>query len=291
MGVVIITGAGSGVGLAAVGAFAANGDRVVATARDPDRARERILAQGAADRVRVERLDVTESETFDSFVRTIAADEGSIDVLVNNAGVLKAGALEDLTPDDVKTVIDTNCTGPLLLARAVLPKMRQQGSGCIIMMSSLSGVAGLPGDVAYTAGKFGLEGATEALRHEVDRWGIRVALVEGGLYRTHIFDASLAGDDGLPAGYPADSPYRALVVERLAAVRERLPDAFEPSVIADLYVRIASSDEQRLRWPADEVAERVLATLFAHDDAGRDRFLRDVAGSRWWSDGLDAPPK
>ena len=68
--------------------------------------------------------------------------------------------------------------------------MRKQQHGYIIMISSLSGIAGLPGDVAYAASKFALEGATEALRHEVDRWGIKLALVEAGMYATGIFARS-----------------------------------------------------------------------------------------------------
>ena len=112
------------------------------------------------------------------------------------------------------------------------------------MISSLSGVAGLPGDVAYTASKFAVEGATEALRHEVDRWNIRVALVEAGLYATRIFDASLpAGHEPASRGYPVGSEYRPLVEHRLRELRERLPDAFDPSIIGRLLV-----EDRRLRW-------------------------------------------
>ena len=284
MSVVVITGSNSGLGMAAALAFARNGDTVYATMRDTGKARALVEAAGDTD-VRVRALDVTRPAGFAAAVDEILAEAGRIDVLVNNAGVLRAGALEDVTEAQLRLVIETNLVAPLLLSRAVLPQMRGQKSGCIIMMSSLSGIAGLPGDVAYTASKFGLEGATEALRHEVDRWGIRVALVEPGMYATRIFDTALGGGDVLPADYPQDSPYRPFVEARLRGVIERAPDAFDPAPVGDLLVGIAAADGSRLRWPADAVAEKVLATMLAQDDAERDAFLREVGESDWWSNG------
>lgn len=289
MSVVVITGSNSGLGLAAARAFARNGDTVYATMRDTTKAQGLLDAADDFD-VRVKELDVTKPETFSAFVESVVAEAGRIDVLVNNAGVLRAGSLEDVTEDQLRLVVETNLLGPLLLSRAVLPQMRVQKSGCIIMMSSLSGIAGLPGDVPYTASKFGLEGATEALRHEVDRWGIRVALVEPGMYATQIFDSALAGGEVLPSDYPADSPYKPFVEARLRGVLERAPEAFDPGTVGDLLVEIAASDGSKLRWAADAVAEKVLATMFAHDDAERGAFLRQVGGSDWWSKGEDTCP-
>jgi NAD(P)-dependent dehydrogenase (short-subunit alcohol dehydrogenase family) len=143
--------------------------------------------------------------------------------------------------------------------------------------------------VAYTASKFALEGATEALRHEVDRWGIKVALIEAGLYATRIFAPSTASESALPRHYPNDSPYRALVAHKWRELQARLPQAFDPAIVAKLLVDISRSDGSRLRWPADAVAERVLGTLFAQDDATRDRFLRSVSGTDWWSAGGEPP--
>ena len=286
MAVVVMTGCSSGFGLEGALAFARNGDVVYATMRDLSRG-ARLLA--AADKeslnLHMRALDVADSESFPRVIAEIAEEAGRIDVLVNNAGINRSGALEDLSEAAFRDVMETNCVGPLLLTKAVLPYMRKQRSGYIIMMSSLSGIAGLPGDVAYTASKFAIEGATEALRHEVDHWGIRVALVEGGLYATQIFDAIALAESPLPDDYPENSPYRELIERRLGEIRERLPDAMDPRIVADLYVRIAASDGSQLRWPADDIAVRVLDTMFAQDDPGRDRFLRDVAGCDWWSKG------
>jgi len=290
MAVVVITGANSGFGLEGALAFARNGDKVVATVRassSTDTLQQRLADEGL--NCDIEHLDITRSDTFAGFGKAVAGRHGAIDVLVNNAGIHRAGALEDVGEQAFRDVIETNCTGPLLLTRALLPIMRAQRRGVIIMMSSLSGIAGLPGDLPYTASKFAIEGATEALRHEVDRWGIRVALVEAGLYRTGIMARNYSDVSALPDDYPPDSVYRPLIEWQLGKLRERMPEALDPADVGRLFVEIARSTETRLRWPADDVAKRVLSTLFAQTDEARDRFLRDVAGSNWWSAGAAGP--
>jgi NAD(P)-dependent dehydrogenase (short-subunit alcohol dehydrogenase family) len=290
MSVVLITGCSSGLGYASALAFARAGDMVYASMRDPQKGQPlHAAARGENLALNIVELDVHRPETFADVISKIVRESGSLDVLVNNAGVLRAGAFEDLDEAALREVMETNFFGAFLLTRAALPQMRSQRHGYVIMMSSLSGIAGLPGDVAYTASKFAVEGATEALRHEVDRWGIRLALVEPGLYATQIFAGSLPADRVLPASYPAASPYRALVEHRLRELRARLPEAFDPAVIGELLVRISRSDGRQLRWPADAVARRVLPAMFAQDDAARDAFLRGVSGTDWWSAGLPAP--
>ncbi len=288
MAVVIITGSSNGFGYEAALAFARNGDTVYASMRDVSKA-ERLLTAAKAGNlsVHIKALDVTQPETFEAFLQQVVDEAGRIDVLVNNAGIVFPGALEDVPESGLRQVMETNFFGPLLLAKAVLPQMRKQGDGTIIMMSSLSGIAGLPGDLPYSASKFALEGATECLRHEVDRFGIKVALVEAGMYATSIFDSALADDAALPDDYPLDSPYRPLVESKLQAVRKSLSGAFHPKIVADVFVEIARSDGSQLRWQADEVAVRVVGTLFGKDDQARDAFLRMASGTDWWSEGKD----
>ena len=288
MAVIVITGSNSGFGREGALAFARNGDTVYASMRDITKADAlRDLADAEGLCVNIRALDVTRPGTFGAFVQHIVDEAGHIDVLVNNAGIVRPGALEDISEEALRLVMETNFMGPFLLSKSVLPHMRARGAGYIIMVSSLSGIAGLPAELPYTASKFAVEGASEALRHEIDRWGIKVALVEAGMYATGIFDSSLAGDDLLPGDYPGDSPYRALVESRLREVRDRMPEAFHPRRVGELFVAIAKSDGTQLRWPADDVAEKVLSTLFAQDDAGRDEFLRMVAGTDWWSEGKE----
>lgn len=286
MTVVLITGCSSGFGLEAALAFARSGAKVVATMRHLGRGAS--LAAAAQDEglaIEMAALDVTAPETFADAVAGLVERHGRLDVLVNNAGINRVGAFEDTSEATLREVMEINLFGPLLLAKAVLPQMRRQRGGCIINLSSLSGVAGLPGDVSYTASKFALEGAIEALRHEVDRWGIRVALVEAGLHATNIFADALSG----PLPIPANSPYRPLIEHRMANLGARIGEAFQPRKVGELLVRIAQSKDDQLRWPADEVAKRVLGKLLALDDAGRDAFLRQVAGCDWWRRGEAAP--
>jgi len=286
MSTIVLTGCSSGFGMQGALAFARNGDTVYATMRDLDKS-DNLLAAAQSEGLSIitKQLDVNQTHSFASTIEEMVNETGSIDVLVNNAGILRAGAFEDLSEPMLREVLDTNLLAPLLLSKAVLPYMRKQKSGYIIMISSLSGIAGLPGDVSYSASKFALEGATEALRHEVDRWNIKIALLEPGMYATRIMDTSLADESALPEYYPSDSPYRALIETNLQAMREKLPHAFDPAVVGDLLVKIANSDGKQLRWPADAVATMVLDKMFAQSDSERDEFLRNVAGSNWWSEG------
>ena len=109
------------------------------------------------------------------------------------------------------------------------------------------------------------------------------------MYATGIFDPSIPGDTVLPESCPDDSAYRPLIENRLRVIRDRLPEALDPSRVGELLVTIANSDGRQLRWPADDVAEKVLGTMFAQDDAERDEFLRNVAGTDWWSEGTNQP--
>ncbi len=286
MSVVVITGANSGFGLAAVRAFAANGDQVIAIVRTPQREAEllqQLSTEGLSAAIKV--LELADTPAFSVLIDQIINEHGRIDTLVNNAGILKPGACEDLDESSIRAVMETNFFAPMFLSRSVLPTMRAQGSGLIIMVSSLSGVAGLAGDVFYTASKFALEGATEALRHEVDRWGIRVALIEAAQYSTGIFKTSQSNDSILPEDYPEDSPYRALVETKLREIADGLPDAGDPQIVGDLMLSIAQSSSTQLRWQADELAELVVSTMHGQTDAARDQFLRGASDIDWWSTG------
>ncbi len=286
MSVIVITGGNSGFGLAGVRTFASNGDRVIATVRNVDRQLElekQLHSEGLSADIKL--LELTKPENFSKVVDEIIAEYGRIDVLINNAGILRAGACEDLQESVIREVMETNFFAPMLLTRTVLPHMRAQKAGYIIILSSLSGVAGLAGDVFYTASKFALEGATEALRHEVDRWGIKVALIEAAQYATGIFDAEGAGNSQLPADYPADSPYRKLVETKLKELSDGMATARDPQIVGDLMLEIAQSDGSQLRWQADDLAAMVVSKMHGQSDTERDEFLRGASGINWWSEG------
>lgn len=288
MAIVAITGCSSGIGLEAALAFAEADNTVVATLRDTDKAGP--LRAAAAERgltLDIAALDVTRPKTFPAFVDGLLDRHGRLDVLVNNAGILPVGAFEDFGEAEFRRVMETNFFGPAWLTRAVLPVMRRQNAGYVIMVSSLSGMAAKAGDTVYAASKFALEGLTEGLRQEVARWNIHTALVEPAGFRTNIFAESAGGSLG---ACRADSPYRPLIAAQQAELRARLGEGFDPRDLGRLIVAISRSDGSRFRWAADPVAERVMATLFAGDDAARTAFLDKAADIDWWMAGADRPP-
>ena len=105
------------------------------------------------------------------------------------------------------------------------------------------------------------------------------------MYSTGMFGYETSPDSALPEAYPPDSPYKPLINARMTDIRSRIADASNPQKVGKLFVRIAISDGKRLRWPADELSEQVLDTVFAHSDPERDEYLRKIADSEWWSGG------
>ncbi|WP_279433645.1 SDR family NAD(P)-dependent oxidoreductase [Actinomadura sp. KC345] len=131
------------------------------------------------------------STMCDEAVNEAVRTHGRIDVLVNNAGHGLAGVAEELTDDDLRTVLDVNLLGVLRVTRAVLPHMRARAQGHVVQMSSVGGVVANPGHAAYGTSKFALEGFSEALSGEVAPWGIRVTIVEPGPFRTDFAGRSM----------------------------------------------------------------------------------------------------
>jgi NAD(P)-dependent dehydrogenase (short-subunit alcohol dehydrogenase family) len=170
------------------------------------------------------RLDVTNPDRVGSAVTEVLDKHGRVDVLVNNAGRGMIGAVEETTDDQLRDLMDLHFFGPAALTRAVLPHMRERGSGAVVQMSSMGGRFTFPGAGAYSATKFALEGWSEALAKEVGRFGIRVVIVEPGAFRTSFNGAGalqmsepiaayddligpvrsgMADDDGAQPGDPA----------------------------------------------------------------------------------------
>ena len=177
----LITGCSAGFGRALVDAALARGDRVVATAR-----RTETIAELAGNRVLVVALDVTRQDQIDAAVRAALERFGRIDVLVNNAGYSTVGAVEEIDMNDLRALMETTFFGAVTLTKAVLPHMRERGSGAIVQMSSQGGQMSFAGGGAYSAAKFALEGLSEALADEVGPHGIRTLIVEPGAFRTEL---------------------------------------------------------------------------------------------------------
>ncbi|MFF1507260.1 oxidoreductase [Streptomyces sp. NPDC058326] len=188
----LITGANSGFGRAFSEAAVAAGDVVVAAARRIGTLDDLVAAH--PDQVEAVALDVTDTAAIDAVVRDVAERHGRIDVLVNNAGRTHVGSVEETEDAELRSLFDLHVFGPAALTRAVLPHMRARRSGAIVQLSSVGGQASMAGFGAYSATKFALEGMSEALAAEVGPLGIRVLIVEPGVFRTNLFgNRSLSG--------------------------------------------------------------------------------------------------
>jgi NAD(P)-dependent dehydrogenase (short-subunit alcohol dehydrogenase family) len=177
-----------------VDAARARGDRVVATARRPE-----SLTGLDGDDVLVLGLDVTREEEVEPALDAAVERFGRVDVLVNNAGLGFVGALEEMSLADLRAVMETMFFGPAALTRAVVPRMRAQGSGTIVQISSQGGQVTAPGYSAYCAAKFALEGLSEAVAAEVAPFGVRVLIVEPGSFRTGLLGRSLRATEPMEA--------------------------------------------------------------------------------------------
>ena len=191
-----VTGAGRGFGKEFATAALGRGDRVAATARNTEALAD--LAAEYGDALLPIALDVTDRDGVFAAVAQTKEKFGSIDVVVNNAGYGLFGAVEELTPEQLQAQLDVNLFGPLHVTQAALPILRQQGSGHIIQISTVGGVAAFPILGGYHASKWGLEGLTESLAQEVAGFGVKVTLVEPAGYATDWGGASAKWAEAKP---------------------------------------------------------------------------------------------
>jgi NAD(P)-dependent dehydrogenase (short-subunit alcohol dehydrogenase family) len=191
---VLITGCSSGIGHATALRLARSGWTVYATARRPE-----TLSELAAAGAHTLALDVTDEASMRAAVDAVCDAEGAVDVLVNNAGYSQSGPVETVPMDAVRRQFETNVFGVVALTQMVLPAMRAQRYGKIVNVGSMGGRLTFPGGGFYHATKHALEALSDALRFEVQGFGIDVVLVEPGLIVTDFGDvatASIAAADG-----------------------------------------------------------------------------------------------
>ncbi|MEV0068117.1 MULTISPECIES: oxidoreductase [unclassified Amycolatopsis] len=204
----LISGCSSGFGRELVRAALAAGDRVMATARRPETLAD--LAEVGGDRVSTAAMDVTDPASIRAAVDATLAVFGRIDVLVNNAGVSVIGAVEETPVEYLRSMFDVNYFGAVQLTQAVLPVMREQGNGTIVVMSSIGGLITFPGLSGYNATKHALKSLGEALSLELTPLGIRVMVVEPGMFRTQ-FSTSLQWTPENPAYHATSGALRQMV--------------------------------------------------------------------------------
>lgn len=176
----LVTGASRGIGLAVADELRAAGAHVVRLARS--------LHDASGDRLTDLQCDVTAPAEVDRAIGRLVSDLGVPDIVVNNAGIFMIKPLMETTPADFTATLATNLTGPYLVARAVVPRMVERGSGHLVTIGSISDYIGFPGSTAYAASKFGLRGMHEVIRAETSKSGVRTTLVSPGPVDTDIWD-------------------------------------------------------------------------------------------------------
>jgi NAD(P)-dependent dehydrogenase (short-subunit alcohol dehydrogenase family) len=255
--VALITGSSSGFGLLTSIELAKAGFRVVATMRDlgrRDRLDQAVTAAGVASQIGIRALDVTNFQALPAFVDAVVRDHGRLDVLVNNAGFAVAGFAEDIKLDELRYQFETNFFGAVAMTKAVLPTMRRQHSGHIIMISSIGGLQGAVTVSSYSASKHALEGWSESLRLEVKALGIKVVLVEPGAFLTDIWTrGAVMGEKATQETSPN--------IQRSLRMRDRiqtLPKR-DPIEVARLIVSIALDPDPKLRYLVGRDAKMQLA--------------------------------
>jgi NAD(P)-dependent dehydrogenase (short-subunit alcohol dehydrogenase family) len=248
---VLITGTSKGIGYETALAFARAGYRVHATMRNPSQSP--ALAQAAAHEklpIEISVIDVDNDESVRDAIATIQAQHGPVDVLVNNAGVERAGSIEESSLDDFRAAMETNYFGSLRCIKAVVPQMRQRRSGTIINISSVAGSFSHPPMTAYCASKWALEALTESLACEMKTFGVRVAMVKPGIIDTAMAQRiSTTGN----SNYPHAARISALFTTNL----QNAP--VPPSVVAQTVLEIATSDTWQLRHLVGPDAEPLIA--------------------------------
>ena len=255
---VLITGTSKGIGFETALAFGRAGYRVHATMRKPSQSP--ALADVAGKEklaISISTIDVDDDESVRDGIATIQSEHGPIDVLVNNAGVERAGSIEEQSIDDFRATMETNYFGTLRCIKSVVPQMRQRRAGAIINISSVAGSFTQPPMAAYCASKWALEALSESLACEMKAFGVRVVLVKPG-----IIDTSMARR--ITTTKSSEYPHAARIVSLFTTTLQNAP--VSPDVVAQKVLEIAQSDSWQLRYPVGPDAASLIAWRRAMTD-------------------------
>ena len=253
--IVLITGTNSGFGWLSAKSIAALGHQVYATMRDTTgRNAEKAQLLSAVENITVIDVNIGDDAGVKRAIDQIIDQEGSIDVLVNNAGYSMNGVAESFTSNDVQGLFDINVFSPWRLIKQVLPAMRKKGEGLIINVTSGFGRVSFPFATMYSASKFALEGLSEGLHYELRPLGIDVAIVQPGAFPTEMSQKYHPGsDDSVAAGYSAISD----VPGKMMAAIGGLLQAHNPNPqdVADAIVKLINQEKGKrpLRTVVDPI--------------------------------------
>ncbi|MCR9262426.1 MAG: SDR family oxidoreductase [Pseudomonadaceae bacterium] len=250
MKVAVVTGTSTGIGLSVSVHLAKNGYQVFAGMRNLAKADAlQDIAKAQDLPIEIVQLDICDAQSVESAFADILA-RGNVDVLINNAGIGGASPLE-LTPEDEhKQMFETNYFGAVRCIQAVLPAMRERGTGCIVNITSAVGLIATPNQIAYSASKWALECLGEALAHEVFRFGVRVVNVEPGVIMTNIFENSAE-----QTRYDKTSPYQPTMRRNGKMFAAGFARAVPPELVSETILEAIETQDYKLRWPVGPDAQ------------------------------------
>jgi NAD(P)-dependent dehydrogenase (short-subunit alcohol dehydrogenase family) len=264
---VLITGCSSGIGRTTATHLAGKGWTVYATARRPE-----SIADLTETGCRTLALDVTDGASMEA---AVAAVDGSVDALVNNAGYSQGGPVEEVPLDDARRQFETNVFGLARLCQLVLPDMRAKGAGRIVNLSSMGGRMTLPGGAWYHASKHALEALSDGLRWEVAPFGVHVVLVEPGVVLTEFGETAVAtaGEASDLAG-PYDTMMASVVTKTAGAYGKARPGgAIRPEAVAKTIEKALTARHPKTRYVVGGQARSIIAAHAVLPDRAWDGFL------------------
>lgn len=232
--VVLITGGSSGIGKSIGEFLSQKGFTVYGTSRSPERYPD--------SKIKLVALDVTDVDTILKAIRTVVAECGKLDVLINNAGAGITGPIEEIPNEEINRNFDTNLFGPINVIKAVLPQMREQNSGLIINITSIAGYMGLPYRGIYSASKGALELITEAFRMEIKDFNIHMTNVAPGDFATNI----AAGRYHAPV--KKGSPYEQTYGKVLKAIDEDVDSGDDPILVSNMIYKIINTSNPKIHY-------------------------------------------
>ena len=249
--VVLITGASTGIGLALCKLLHRHQQyRIVATARESSLKRFAEAGLHNDEHLMLLALDVTDQDQQAACIEQIEARFGPVDILINNAGVCHRAVFEHLDDDYLDELMRVNFWAPIQLSRLVIPQMRHKRNGYIINVSSVGGMMAMPTMGAYSASKFALEGASEALWYEMRPWNVKVSLIEPGFIHSKAFQHTSFSNQAIDAQLDPYNPYFKYYyyLNKLIAKGMRLAPA-TPDTVARRIYRVMHTTDPHFRIP------------------------------------------
>jgi len=253
--VAIVTGSSSGIGFEISLMLARNGLTTYATMRDLHKSSTlRYIADKEKIPLRCLQLDVTDDMSVKQAIETIVNESHNIDILINNAGYGLSGALEDLLIDEIKLQFDTNFFGLIRATQAVLPIMRNHGSGIIVNISSGLGRFGIATSSAYASSKFAVEGLTESMSYELEPFGIKTILVEPGIIKTNFIKAAVLAQKSKDP----NSPYFQFMNNMDEGMKKLIENSESPEYVARVVLDAINDSNPKLRYLAGKDVEQIM---------------------------------